>query len=135
MTHFFELPEQQVKVFQQDQQSVDARLVTISEKGIFLSSEGWYCYRRNYVQITARCVIDDANGPYFLDIDGQRPTISGFAVGVQVYSYETDAEVELVQMTVKRDAGPKRVPPVIPIIPNVATKEGIAKFFILWHRL
>ncbi|CAO3654990.1 unnamed protein product [Mucor hiemalis] len=113
------------------------------DRGFFISQSHWTCYRRNYFQVTASFIIPghSEGTPYALQLNSDKPmqpirqfllrlkactsTSSASATNNTSSGEETILEnhnmirpVALTQMTPKRDKGPQREPPMIPILPS-----------------
>ena len=100
--------------------SVDVGLNGIIDKGFFLAEKEWTCYRRNYFS----CVCSFSLTPYLpgvpieLKMAQSRPsTICGFAMSISAAVADNDTHsIELVQHTPKRDKGPTKNPPKVPLM-------------------
>ncbi|KAL0143967.1 p53-like transcription factor [Mucor lusitanicus] len=106
------------------------------DRGFFVSQSHWTCYRRNYFQVTASLTIPGhsdqtyyalqlrsaENRPiqqFFLRLKACTSTTSNTGESSNESSNTaTVRPVALTQMTPKRDKGPQREPPTIPITPS-----------------
>lgn len=117
------------------------------DRGFFTSQSHWTCYRRNYFQVTASFVIPGHSEEtcYALQLnDKPMQPIQQFHLRLKACtSSTTEAVIEnknltrpvaLTQMTPKRDKGPQREPPMIPIIPS-NTVYGCEQVCVTFERL
>lgn len=92
------------------------------DKGFFQAEGEWTCYRRNYFS----CVCHYTLTPYFPGVpvdftpsSSRAPaaTVHGFAMCISAVVADNDQHaIELVQHTAKRDKGPTKTPPRIPLM-------------------
>jgi len=86
------------------------------QKGFFQVDHKWTCYRRNYFAVACSFTFKNtlAEGPYYLNRNGQREMIHQFAVSISAKTASTpNGESEtrgLVQHTPKRDKATESVP-------------------------
>lgn len=104
------------------------------DRGFFVSQGHWTCYRRNYFQVTASLVIPGHTDQtcYALQLNSDKPMqpIHQFFLRLKACTSNNSREdtmlethnmirpVALTQMTPKRDKGPQREPPSIPVTPS-----------------
>ncbi|CAO3653328.1 unnamed protein product [Mucor fragilis] len=112
------------------------------DRGFFVAQSHWTCYRRNYFQVTASLTIPGHSDKTYYALQLESPSsatesrpIQQFFLRLKAYtsnsshlpepsnesSSNTKATVRpvaLTQMTPKRDKGPQREPPTIPITPS-----------------
>ncbi|KAI8094973.1 uncharacterized protein B0P05DRAFT_462022, partial [Gilbertella persicaria] len=110
------------------------------DRGFFISQSHWTCYRRNYFQVTASFIVPGHTDQscYALQLYPDKPMqpIQRFFLRLractsitptppsstdEISSLENSSVVKpiaLTQMTPKRDKGPQREPPVLPITPS-----------------
>ncbi|KAF7724190.1 hypothetical protein EC973_001262 [Apophysomyces ossiformis] len=84
------------------------------ERGLFLSESNWTCYRRNYFQLTSMLVLPSSDNTTVLC---QQKLVRRFLLKLTARSSE-DRPVELIQLTTKRDKGPRITPPSLAIRPG-----------------
>lgn len=113
------------------------------DRGFFTSQSHWTCYRRNYFQVTASFIIPGhSEGTcYALQFLDKLQPIGQFFLRLKACTSSTDTDthtmirpVALTQMTPKRDKGPQREPPVIPITPS-DTMYGSEQVCVTFERL
>ncbi|KAK7218567.1 hypothetical protein V2G26_006570 [Clonostachys chloroleuca] len=116
----------------QDQNRTPAKIGVngIIDKGFFQADGEWTCYRRNYFS----CVCSFTITPYFPGVpvsftpsgsNSQPSVIHGFAMCISAVVSENDQHsIELVQHTPKRDKGPTKNPPKIPLMAKQETGAG-----------
>ncbi|KAF8970507.1 hypothetical protein BGZ46_010491, partial [Entomortierella lignicola] len=86
------------------------------DRGFFLASEAWTCYRRNYFQLSASFSIHELDSfnepevPCLLDRNGELVTVRAFLVCIGAQIQNGEKVIELVQHTPKRDKGPQITP-------------------------
>ncbi|GAN02605.1 hypothetical protein MAM1_0025d02049 [Mucor ambiguus] len=108
------------------------------DRGFFVSQTHWTCYRRNYFQVTASLTIPGhseqtcyalqlesaQNRPiqqFFLRLKACTSSTSNASESSNESNSSSNATTRLValtQMTPKRDKGPQREPPTLPITPS-----------------
>ncbi|KAI9261365.1 hypothetical protein EDC94DRAFT_609986 [Helicostylum pulchrum] len=117
------------------------------DRGFFTSQSHWTCYRRNYFQVTASFIIPGHSEEtcYALQLnDKPMQPIQQFHLRLKACTSSTsEAVIEnknltrpvaLTQMTPKRDKGPQREPPTIPITPS-NTVYGCEQVCVTFERL
>ncbi|KAI8647272.1 hypothetical protein BD408DRAFT_358415, partial [Parasitella parasitica] len=93
------------------------------DRGFFVSQSHWTCYRRNYFQVTASLIIPGhSDQTYYAlqlnsDSNSMQP-IQQFFLRLKACTSTMVRPVALTQMTPKRDKGPQREPPTMPITPS-----------------
>ncbi|KAF4126673.1 hypothetical protein GMORB2_0409 [Geosmithia morbida] len=104
----------------QTRTDVEIGISGVVDKGFFLADNEWTCYRRNYFS----CVCSYSLTPYIPNVPvevtmpGSRPaTVCGFAMGISAVVAENNQHmIGLVQHTPKRDKGPIKKPPKVPLM-------------------
>ncbi|KAI7880268.1 uncharacterized protein EV154DRAFT_46104 [Mucor mucedo] len=114
------------------------------DRGFFTSQSHWTCYRRNYFQVTASFIIQGhSEGTcYALQFLEKLQPIGQFFLRLKACTSSAEPDphnniirpVALTQMTPKRDKGPQREPPVIPIAPS-DTMYGSEQVCVTFERL
>lgn len=94
------------------------------DKGFFQADGEWTCYRRNYFS----CVCHYTISPYYpgvpvdftptsTSLRAQTSTVQGFSMCISAVVADNDQHsIELVQHTPKRDKGPTKHPPRVPLM-------------------
>ncbi|KAJ3000471.1 hypothetical protein HDV02_005336 [Globomyces sp. JEL0801] len=96
--------------------SVHFTITPKMDRGFFLASGDWTCYRRNYFQISSAFSIQDSDGQDVLNqtcvlhTDGINVNLVKFKLGIDARVSAGDRKIGLVQHTPKRDKGPQMVP-------------------------
>ncbi|ORE07435.1 p53-like transcription factor [Rhizopus microsporus var. microsporus] len=88
------------------------------DRGFFFTSEcHWTCYRRNYFQVSATLSLTGyTNSTFALFIHSTLVPIDQFYIRLKAcISDSHDKPIALTQMTPKRDKGPQREPPMVPV--------------------
>ncbi|KAF9923634.1 hypothetical protein FBU30_006357 [Linnemannia zychae] len=86
------------------------------DRGFFLASNDWTCYRRNYFQLSASFGIQGLDSsihsevPCLLEKNGDLLTVRSFLVCIGAQIQNGEKVIELVQHTPKRDKGPQITP-------------------------
>ncbi|KAI9303060.1 hypothetical protein BJ944DRAFT_250980 [Cunninghamella echinulata] len=125
----FGLTQVQLPIYQQDQNSLcHIELKCKVDRGFFLCERHWTCYRRNYFQITTAFTTTNCTNNqlfYLKPPSSSSPSTSShceqirrFYVQVIATSSDGNRNVELIQLTAKRDKGPQRNPPMVLIHPG-----------------
>lgn len=115
------------------QTTVDINITGIIDKGFFLADKEWTCYRRNYFS----CVCSYSLSPYIpnipieLTMPGSRPTtVHGFAMSISAVIADNEQHaIELVMHTPKRDKGPTKSPPKVPLMAKQDSNVHHVNFF------
>ncbi|KAG0168053.1 meiosis-specific transcription factor ndt80 [Apophysomyces sp. BC1034] len=84
------------------------------ERGLFLSDANWTCYRRNYFQLTGMLVLQSP--AHSILLSNHKP-VRQFFLKLTASTSE-NRPVELIQLTPKRDKGPRTTPPSLAIQPG-----------------
>ncbi|KAG0073961.1 hypothetical protein BGZ90_011141 [Linnemannia elongata] len=101
--------------------SYTLKLAAKIDRGFFLASNDWTCYRRNYFQISACFFIPGLDTtqqpevPCLLDYNGELLQVNRFLVCIGAQIQHGDKAIELVQHTPKRDKGPQITPKRMPV--------------------
>ncbi|KAF9410194.1 hypothetical protein BGZ76_005551 [Entomortierella beljakovae] len=91
------------------------------DRGFFLASSDWTCYRRNYFQISASFSIQGLDSfthsevPCLLDRSGELIQVNQFLICIGAQIQNGEKAIELVQHTPKRDKGPQITPSPTPV--------------------
>ncbi|KAF9429411.1 hypothetical protein BGZ76_001329 [Entomortierella beljakovae] len=86
------------------------------DRGFFLASNDWTCYRRNYFQLSAAFNIlghdlpNEPDVPCLIERNGELVTVRAFLVCIGAQIQHGEKVIELVQHTPKRDKGPQITP-------------------------
>ncbi|KAG0348913.1 hypothetical protein BG004_003745 [Podila humilis] len=86
------------------------------DRGFFLASKDWTCYRRNYFQLSASFSFEQvdsmqhAEPPCLLDHNGELVRVRSFMICIGAQIQNGEKIIELVQHTPKRDKGPQMTP-------------------------
>ncbi|KAI8885852.1 p53-like transcription factor [Backusella circina FSU 941] len=109
------------------------------DRGFFVSQNHWTCYRRNYFQVTTSLTIPGfTDQTYALQLNERMQPIRGFFLRLKACTSHVEEQdnstirpIALTQMTPKRDKGPQREPPIMPITPadNVFSSEQVGVTF------
>ncbi|KAF9098929.1 hypothetical protein BGX23_004743 [Mortierella sp. AD031] len=111
-------PTQQVcNLFSPDQSmSYNLKIAAKIDRGFFLASNDWTCYRRNYFQLSASFGIQGLDSslhsevPCLLERNGELNTVRSFLICIGAQIQNGEKVIELVQHTPKRDKGPQITP-------------------------
>ncbi|KAG0275161.1 hypothetical protein BGZ95_009125 [Linnemannia exigua] len=101
--------------------SYTLKLAAKIDRGFFLASNDWTCYRRNYFQISACFFIPGLDTtqqpevPCLLEYNGELVQINRFLVCIGAQIQHGEKTIELVQHTPKRDKGPQITPKRMPV--------------------
>ncbi|KAF9579018.1 hypothetical protein BGW38_004909, partial [Lunasporangiospora selenospora] len=86
------------------------------DRGFFLASGDWTCYRRNYFQLSACFSVlgldtsVHSEAPCLLERNGELLQVKAFLVCIGAQIQHGEKVIELVQHTPKRDKGPQMTP-------------------------
>ncbi|KAF9098213.1 hypothetical protein BGX23_006817 [Mortierella sp. AD031] len=101
--------------------SYTLKLAAKIDRGFFLASGDWTCYRRNYFQLSACFFIPGLDTtqqpevPCLMDYNGELIQINRFLVCIGAQIQNGEKAIELVQHTPKRDKGPQITPKRTPV--------------------
>ncbi|KAF9935215.1 hypothetical protein FBU30_006300 [Linnemannia zychae] len=119
---YFFPAHQLYKVMSMDRStSYNLKLAAKIDRGFFLASNDWTCYRRNYFQISACFFIPGLDTsqqpevPCLLDYNGELRQVNRFLICIGAQIQNGEKEIELVQHTPKRDKGPQITPKRLPV--------------------
>lgn len=96
--------------------SYNIKIAAKIDRGFFLASNDWTCYRRNYFQLSASFGIQGLDSsihsevPCLLERNGELLAVRSFLVCIGAQIQNGEKVIELVQHTPKRDKGPQITP-------------------------
>ncbi|KAF9138087.1 hypothetical protein BGX30_009594 [Mortierella sp. GBA39] len=111
-------PTQQLCNLSSPDQSMNynVKIAAKIDRGFFLASNDWTCYRRNYFQLSASFGIQGLDSsvhsevPCLLERNGDLLAVRSFLVCIGAQIQNGEKVIELVQHTPKRDKGPQITP-------------------------
>ncbi|CAO3696037.1 unnamed protein product [Rhizopus stolonifer] len=123
--HFFDQPNHHLVLYEENNENsgfnkrcmvlLDCRM----DRGFFFTSEcRWTCYRRNYFQATASFSIPGITHQdrLIVQLPNQAVRVQALFIRLRACTSDTPTKsVALTQMTPKRDKGPQREPPMVPV--------------------
>ncbi|KAG0284627.1 hypothetical protein BGZ96_011028 [Linnemannia gamsii] len=114
---YFYPTQQLCNLFSPDQSmSYNIKIAAKIDRGFFLASNDWTCYRRNYFQLSASFGIQGLDSsihsevPCLLERNGELLPVRSFLVCIGAQIQNGEKVIELVQHTPKRDKGPQITP-------------------------
>ncbi|KAG0054904.1 hypothetical protein BGZ83_010128 [Gryganskiella cystojenkinii] len=122
---FFYPAQQNYTLLSMDQStSYSLKIAAKIDRGFFLASNDWTCYRRNYFQLSASFSIQGLDSsiqpelPCLLDRGGELVRVHRFSICIGAQIQNGEKTIELVQHTPKRDKGPQITPRPTPVSPG-----------------
>ncbi|KAG0279389.1 hypothetical protein BGZ95_001367 [Linnemannia exigua] len=114
---YFYSTQQVCNLFSPDRSmSYNVKIAAKIDRGFFLASNDWTCYRRNYFQLSASFGIQGLDSslhsevPCLLERNGELLPVRSFLVCIGAQIQNGEKVIELVQHTPKRDKGPQITP-------------------------
>ncbi|KAF9905836.1 hypothetical protein EC991_001241 [Linnemannia zychae] len=114
---YFHPTQQMCNLFSPDQSmSYNLKIAAKIDRGFFLASNDWTCYRRNYFQLSASFGVQGLDSsihsevPCLLERNGDLLAVRSFLVCIGAQIQGGEKVIELVQHTPKRDKGPQITP-------------------------
>ncbi|KAI9244655.1 hypothetical protein BY458DRAFT_485359 [Sporodiniella umbellata] len=133
---FFDPSRQPLVLYEEDEESKTSKRCMVlldcrMDRGFFYTSEcHWTCYRRNYFQVTASFSLPGLVHQDRLILQAPNEAVRVKALYLRLRACTLDSPIKpvaLTQMTPKRDKGPQREPPMVPVQPenNAVTFERL----------
>ncbi|KAF9180384.1 hypothetical protein BGZ50_006264 [Haplosporangium sp. Z 11] len=119
---FFYPTQQHYRLMSMDQSTIySCKIAAKIDRGFFLASNDWTCYRRNYFQISASFSIVGLDTsiysevPCLLESKDEVVQVQKFLICIGAQIQNGEKTIELVQHTPKRDKGPQITPSPTPV--------------------